>query len=63
MKYEFLLQIVLLSVPVKGVTVLVMRRPPQKLLRSDIPATFFAPGICRQSNPTEREAIPTLLVA
>ncbi len=49
------LQTVPLVVAVKGATLLVMRRPPQKLLRMLIPAVFSAPGMFRQSHATVLE--------
>jgi len=46
------LQTVPFAVAVKGAALLVMRRPPQKLLRMLIPAVFSAPGMFRQSQAT-----------
>jgi hypothetical protein len=57
-----LLQIVWFIVPVHGIVVAVMSFPPQKLLRSDIPVIFFAPGISRQSNAIVKALAATSVV-
>jgi hypothetical protein len=50
----FLLQTVLFAAPVQGAAIAVMSFAPQKLLRSDFPVVFFAPGMNRQSNAIEK---------